>query len=175
MISSEITFSDWIPDKYNILLPFPPPVIPTSVIAASPGPLTTHPITDKVTGSFMCDNFSSKILTVSITLKACLAHDGQDIILTPLSLRFKDFKISLPIFTSSTGSSDNETLIVSPIPASNNLPIPIEDLMLPDTNPPASVMPKCKGYSVFSYNCSKAEIERKTSEDNTQIFRILKF
>ena len=31
----------------------PPPVIPTSVIAASPGPLTTHPIIDKVKGVFI--------------------------------------------------------------------------------------------------------------------------
>ena len=32
---------------------FLPPVIPTSVIAASPGPLTTHPITESVIGVFI--------------------------------------------------------------------------------------------------------------------------
>jgi len=33
-------------------------------MAASPGPLTTHPIIDRVIGVFMCASFSSKILTV---------------------------------------------------------------------------------------------------------------
>jgi len=36
-----------------MLFPFLPPVIPTSVKAASPGPLTTQPITDNVTGVFI--------------------------------------------------------------------------------------------------------------------------
>ena len=38
-----------------------------SVIAASPGPLTTQPIIDKVIGVLICESFSSKIFTVSIT------------------------------------------------------------------------------------------------------------
>ena len=63
-----------------MLLPFPPPVMPISVCAASPGPLTTHPIIDKEIGVFMWDNLSSNFFTVSITLKACLAQDGQEII-----------------------------------------------------------------------------------------------
>ena len=128
-----------------MLFPFCPPVIPTSVIAASPGPLTTQPITDKVIGVLMWESFFSKIFTVSITWKPCLAHEGQEIILTPLFLKFKDFSISFPILTSSTGLSDNEILIVSPIPSKSRDPRPIEDLILPDKNPPASVIPKCKG------------------------------
>ena len=91
--------------------------MPTSVMAASPGPLTTHPIIDKVMGVFICESFCSKIFTVSITLKPCLAHDGQEIILTPLFLKFRDFNISFPILTSSTGLSDKEILIVSPMPS----------------------------------------------------------
>ena len=43
-----------------MLFPFFPPVIPTSVIAASPGPLTTHPITDKVIGALICESFFPK-------------------------------------------------------------------------------------------------------------------
>ena len=77
-----------------MLLFFPPPVIPISVCEASPGPLTTQPIIDSVIGVLICANFSSSFFTVSITLKPCLAHDGQEIILTPLDLKFKDFKIS---------------------------------------------------------------------------------
>ena len=85
----------WVtPDRYSKLLSCPPPVKPISVWAASPGPLTTQPIIDRVIGVLICANFSSKILTVSITGKACLAHDGQDIIWTPLALMLKDFKIS---------------------------------------------------------------------------------
>ena len=91
-------------------------MIPISVIAASPGPLTTQPIIDNVIGVFICESFSSKILTVSITSKPCLAHEGQEIICTPLLRKFNDFKISFPIFISFIGSSDKETLIVSPIP-----------------------------------------------------------
>ena len=55
-----------------------------------------------------------------------------------------DFNISLPILISLTGSSDNEILIVSPIPSIKRDPKPIEDLMLPEIKLPASVIPKCK-------------------------------
>ena len=126
-------------------MPFLPPVIPTSVIAASPGPLTTHPITERVIGALICERFFSKTLTVSITWNPCLAHEGQEIILTPLSLKLRDFNISFPILTSSTGLSDKEILIVSPIPSKSNVPSPIEDLILPDIKPPAYVIPKWRG------------------------------
>ena len=99
-----------------MLLFFPPPVIPISVCEASPGPLTTHPIIEIVIGVFIWDNFSSSFFTVLITSKPCRAQDGQEIILTPLDLKFKDFRISLPILISLTGSSERETLRVSPIP-----------------------------------------------------------
>jgi len=55
--------------------------------------------------------------------------------------------------TSLTGSSDNETLKVSPIPSKSNVPSPIEDLILPEMKLPASVIPKCKGYSQTFDNC----------------------
>ena len=73
------------------------------------------------------------------------AHDGQDIIFTPLFLKFKDFNISFPIFTSLGGSSDKEILIVSPIPSIKSDPRPIDDFILPETKLPASVIPRCKG------------------------------
>ena len=51
--------------------------------------------------------------------------------------RFNDFKISYPAFTSSTGSADKETRIVSPKPAHNKLPRPIADFTVPRVgNPP---------------------------------------
>ena len=64
-----------------------------------------------------------------MTLKPCLAQDGHDMIFNPFCLKFNDFSISLPTFTSLTGSSDNETLIVSPIPSNNNVPRPIDVFM----------------------------------------------
>ena len=63
-------------------------------------------------------------MTVSITWKPCLAQEGHEIILTPLSLKFSDFNISFPILTSFTGSSDKEILIVSPIPSKRSVPNP---------------------------------------------------
>ena len=126
-------------------MPCPPPVNPICVWAASPGPFTTHPIIDRVIGVFICASCFSKFFTVSITGKACLAQDGQEIILIPLCLKFSDFNISKPTFTSSTGSADKETRIVSPIPSIRSMPSPIEDLTLPGIKLPASVIPKCKG------------------------------
>ena len=128
-----------------MLFPLPPPVIPISVWAASPGPLTTHPIMDNVIGFFIWESFSSSFLTVFITSKPCRAHEGHEIIFTPLCLRPSDFKISFPIFTSCTGSSDKDILIVSPIPSNNKLPIPIADFILPGIKLPDSVIPKCNG------------------------------
>ena len=52
-----------------MLASFPPPVMPISVYAASPGPLTTQPIIDKVIGVLICESFSSNFLTTSITWK----------------------------------------------------------------------------------------------------------
>ena len=63
------------------------------------------------------------------------------------------FNISFPIFISLTGSSDKDTLIVSPIPSKKRVPKPIEDLTLPGTKLPDSVIPRCKGYSIFLDNC----------------------
>ena len=93
-------------------------------------------------GVVICERLSSNFLTVFITSKACLAHDGQEIILTPLFLKFNDLSISLPTFISSTGSSDKDTLTVSPIPFRRSAPKPIDDFILPGKKLPASVIPK---------------------------------
>ena len=85
---------------------------------------------------------------------------------------FNDFKISFPILTSLTGSSDKDTLIVSPIPSINNIPKPIEDLILPGTKLPDSVIPKCKGYSVIFDNFLYAPIDKKTSDDFTLTLKL---
>ena len=86
--------------------------------------------------------FFSSSSTFFITLNSCRAHDGQEITFTPRCLKFRDFKILKPTFISSTGSADKDTLMVSPIPAHNSEPKPIDDFIVPAVLPPASVMPK---------------------------------
>ena len=100
---------------------------------------------DNVIGVLICESFFSKTFTVSITSKPCLAHEGQEIILTPRLRKPNDFNISFPIVISLTGSSDKEILIVSPIPFINNDPIPIDDFILPGIRLPASVIPRWSG------------------------------
>ena len=46
--------------------------------------------------------------------------------------------------TSSTGSAESDTRIVSPMPDHNSMPRPIELFTVPERKPPASVMPICK-------------------------------
>ena len=55
------TFVWGTPERYKRLLSCPPPVSPISVCAASPGPLTTQPMIDKLMGFFICANFFSNI------------------------------------------------------------------------------------------------------------------
>ena len=91
--------------------------MPISVIAASPGPLTTHPIMDSVMGVLICDNFSSKFLLCQSPEMLVLHMMDKILFLHLYFLSLSDFNISFPIFTSSTGLSDKEILIVSPIPS----------------------------------------------------------
>ena len=95
--------------------------------------------------SEISSNLVSSSLTTLITSKFCLEQLGQATIFTPLLLRFKDFKISQPTLTSSTGSEASEILIVSPIPSDKSIPMPIEDFTDPARNVPDSVIPKCNG------------------------------
>ena len=55
------------------------------------------------------------------------------------------FTNSLATGDSNSGSSVKDTLIVSPIPSSRSVPIPIADLILPSSPYPASVTPKWRG------------------------------
>ena len=94
----------------------PPPVIPRSTCLASPGPFTTQPNIEMLIGFFISAYFFSILFTVLITSNCCLAHEGQEIIDNPDFLIPRDFNISIPTFISLIGSSDKETLMVSPIP-----------------------------------------------------------
>ena len=92
---SEFATLVWgIPERYKRLLSWPPPVKPISVCEASPGPLTTHPIIERFIGFLMWASFFSNSFTVSITGNAWRAHEGQEIMFTPLERIPNDFKIS---------------------------------------------------------------------------------
>ena len=56
------------------------------------------------------------------------------------------------------------------MPSDNNVDIPATDLIKPPGNGPASVTPRCKGYSTFSDNNLYASIINGTFECFTDIF-----
>ena len=91
--------------------------------------------------------------------------------MTPFCLKPKDFKISKPTLTSSQGSDDNETRIVSPIPLSSKFPIPIEDFTVPARKLPASVIPTCNGQSIFSERLEYAAMDNNAFEALTLILK----
>ena len=84
-----------------------------------------------VIGVVMWASRSSSASTVSMTSKCCRAQDGQEMTVTPRWRRPSDFSMSKPTLTSSTGSADSETRIVSPMPAHSSMPMPIDDLTVP--------------------------------------------
>jgi len=55
------------------------------------------------------------------------------------------FKMSNATGISSSGSAVSETRIVSPMPSSRSVPMPIADFTVPYAGKPASVMPRCSG------------------------------
>ncbi len=101
-------------------------------------------------GVLMCCSRSSSASTVRITSKPWRAQLGQETTRTPRVRRPRAFSISKPTRTSSSGSAESETRMVSPIPAQSRLPMPIELFTVPPIRPPASVMPRCNGQSTAS-------------------------
>jgi len=55
-------------------------------------------------------------------------------------------RISQPTRTSSSGGAVSETRRVSPIPSDSRMPRPTDDLMVPESDVPASVTPMWSGY-----------------------------
>ena len=116
-----------------------------SVSRASPGPLTTQPMTDSVIGVVM---WASALLQrldglddVELLARAGRAGDDVDAAVAQAE-RLQDVEADL---TSSTGSAESETRMVSPMPAHSSVPMPIDDLTVPVRRPPASVTPRCSG------------------------------
>ena len=122
-----------------------PPAIPISAWLASPGPFTAHPITATViSASIPCKN-SSTSFAIGIKSICVLPHVGHAINVGESLYKLQSFNISFTTFISFIGSSDKDTLTVSPIPFLNKYPKPILDFTVPLNSVPASVTPKCNG------------------------------
>ena len=78
------------------------------------------------------------------------------------------FKIAQPTLISSTGSAANDTRKVSPIPCFKSQLIPIDDNTVPPVKPPASVIPRCNGASVFLASSSYAVTHKLSSDAFTE-------
>src|SRR4029453_11501705 len=122
-----------------------PPATPMSAARASPGPLTSQPITAMWISSLRPRNSSSTSLASFTRSTSARPHDGHDTNVSPPLRSPSDFRISMPTRTSSVGSAESETRIVSPMPSLSSAPSPTADLMVPTPGVPASVTPRCSG------------------------------
>src|SRR5688572_18514089 len=122
-----------------------PPATPMSAARASPGPLTSHPITAMWISSLRVRNSSSTSLASFTRSTSARPHDGHDTNVRPPLRSPSDFRISMPTRTSSVGSADRDTRIVSPMPCERTAPRPTADLMVPTPGVPASVTPRWNG------------------------------
>ena len=82
---------------------------------------------------------SSAILIRFICVLPQVGHETNCI---PCFLKPNAISISFATFISSIGSLVSDTLMVSPIPSANKVPIPNVDLMVPLKTVPDSVTPK---------------------------------
>lgn len=121
------------------------PVTPTSACRASPGPLTTQPMTAIFTWARISRNSFSTALASSMEFTVVRPQVGQEITSIPRPYRSSERNRIFAVSTSSMGSAVSDTRIVSPMPSKSNAPMPMEDFTVPDRNVPASVTPRCRG------------------------------
>ena len=122
-----------------------PEATPRSASRASPGPLTTQPMTATRSGTSMPSRPAVTSSASVYTSTWARPHEGQLTISRPRWRRLSDSRIWLPTFTSSTGGADRETRIVSPMPRDSSAPKATADLIVPWNAGPASVTPRCSG------------------------------
>ena len=94
-----------------------PPAIPISASLASPGPLTTQPMTATFTSRSISATISSTRVARPIRSILVRPQVGQETTSMPPVLSFSALRISLALFISSTGSPVRETRMVSPMPS----------------------------------------------------------
>jgi hypothetical protein len=148
--------------------------MPTSASRASPGPLTTQPITATLIGSFTEASRLSISSAISMRGTSVRPHVGQLINVAPRCLSSSALRMANPARTSSTGSAVSETRIVSPIPSDKSVPIPTADRMTPSDIVPASVTPRCSGQSSASERIRYASIIRRGDDALAETTRSVK-
>ena len=116
-----------------------------SAAVASPGPLTAHPIIATLISLCKVERYASISWTIGNISYWIRPQVGQAIKVGTSFFKPHDFKSFLATPISTSGSSETEIRMVSPIPANNKLPKASEDLTAESTKGPASVTPKCKG------------------------------
>ncbi len=125
-----------------MISPLPlPKAIATSAPFASPIAFTAQPITDILSGAFMCFVRSSIVLIASTKSYSIRPQVGQDIIFSPSLLRPLALKILFATLISFSNSPVIDTLIVSPMPLYSKYPSPNELFTALFNNVPASVTP----------------------------------
>src|SRR5262245_3158775 len=147
-IACTISFSGTflITSPFLKMRPIPrPPATPMSAARASPGPLTSHPITAMWISSLSPLNSSSTCLASLTRSTSALPQEGHETKVRPPLRSPSDFKMSIPTRTSSVGSAESDTRIVSPMPSESSAPSPIADLIVPTPGVPASVTPRWNG------------------------------
>src|SRR5262245_27148722 len=127
-----------------------PPATPMSAARASPGPFTSQPITAMWISSLSPLNSASTSRASLTRSTSARPHDGQATKVRPPRRSPSDLSTSIPTRTSSVGSAESETRMVSPIPSLSSAPSPTADLIVPTPGVPASVTPRWKGYSTWS-------------------------
>src|SRR5712691_5080098 len=122
-----------------------PPATPMSAARASPGPLTSQPMTAMWISSLRPRNSSSTSLASLTRSTSARPQEGQDTKVSPPVRSPRALRMSIPTRTSSVGSALSETRIVSPIPSESSAPRPTADLIVPTPGVPASVTPRWNG------------------------------
>ena len=119
--------------------------MPMSASRASPGPLTTQPMTATLMGARMvCKRASTCSARLNRSMRV-RPQVGQEISSGPRSRMRRERSSSQATRISSTGSRVSEMRKVSPMPSKRRMPRATLDLTVPAMSPPASVTPRCRG------------------------------
>src|SRR5690606_21614066 len=124
-----------------------PRLTPRSAPAASPGPLTAHPISATLRSfvNFFRSTAASTSSTTENRSPASRPHVGHAMTLTPGRPSRRLLRMAWPTSTSFTESAARLTRMVSPMPSASRLPMPMALLMVPVRTEPDSVTPRCSG------------------------------
>ncbi len=116
-----------------------------SASRASPGPLTAQPMTATVTGARSARTAFSTRAATGIRSTSHRPQVGQETNVAPRARTPMAWRTCQATKTSFAAGAVSETRTVSASPSASRTPSPAEDLTLPASRRPASVMPAWKG------------------------------